>query len=250
MTAPPARFITIPLSHYCERARWALDRVGLPYREEAHAPLFHRIATMRNAGGTVPVLVQGAERFVDSGAILRHANDWGGGDALYPRDQGLRREVDSLEQTFTLELGPHVRRWAYAHLLGETRLIREVWSRAIPPFEARLVPLLVPIARRVVRAGYRISPASAGRSLERIRGLFREVDERLRDGRSALVGDRFGAADLTFASLAAPMLFPPGCRAVLPDLDRVPEVMRSEVFRLRESAAGEFVLRVYREQRG
>ncbi len=196
------------------------------------------------------MLVHGEQRFVDSGAILRHANDWRGDHALYPQEDDLRREVDSLEQTFALELGPHTRRWAYAHLLGETRLIRDVWSRAIPPFEARLVPLLAPIARRIVRAGYRISPASAERSLERIRRLFRDVDERLRDGRSALVGDRFGAADLTFASLAAPMLFPPGCRAVLPELDQVPEAMRSEVLRLRESAAGEFVLRVYREQRG
>ena len=43
----PAILITIPLSHYCEKARWALDRVALPYREEPHAPLLHRLATKR-----------------------------------------------------------------------------------------------------------------------------------------------------------------------------------------------------------
>ncbi len=46
--AAPAILITIPLSHYCEKARWALDRVALPYREEPHAPLLHRLATKRN----------------------------------------------------------------------------------------------------------------------------------------------------------------------------------------------------------
>src|SRR5690606_14752974 len=154
-------------------------------------PLFHRLSTTRSAGKTVPVLVHGEERFIDSDAIVHHADAWQGGDVLYPADAGLRREVDVLARTFSLELGPHVRRWAYAHLLGETRLLREVWSRSIPPLEARIVPLLVPIARRIVEAGYRISPESAERSLDRIRQIFREVDERLRDGRVALVGDRF-----------------------------------------------------------
>ena len=58
-----AILITIPLSHYCEKARWALDRVALPYREEPHAPLFHRLATKRNERGTVPVLVHGGRSF-------------------------------------------------------------------------------------------------------------------------------------------------------------------------------------------
>ena len=42
MTTASAILITIPLSHYCEKARWALDRVALSYREEPHAPRFGR----------------------------------------------------------------------------------------------------------------------------------------------------------------------------------------------------------------
>ena len=30
------RLLTIPISHYCEKARWALERAGLAYREERH----------------------------------------------------------------------------------------------------------------------------------------------------------------------------------------------------------------------
>ena len=26
------RLITIPISHYCEKARWALERAEIPYR--------------------------------------------------------------------------------------------------------------------------------------------------------------------------------------------------------------------------
>src|SRR5258708_38088672 len=51
------RLVTIPISHYCEKARWALERAGLPYREEPHGQGLHRLYARRAGGGsTVPVL--------------------------------------------------------------------------------------------------------------------------------------------------------------------------------------------------
>ena len=243
-----AVLITIPLSHFCEKARWALDRVALPYREEPHAPLLNRLATLRGHGGTVPVLVHGDQRFTDSTDILIHADALRGGDLLYPRDTALRNEVDALEARFDAELGPHTRRWVYAHLLP-TRLIRSLWSRGVPRIEASLVPLAAPLVRYLARTSYRITPESAQRSLERVRVIFREVDLRLSDGRRFLVGGRFSAADLTFASLAAPVLLPPECRAVQPAMEEAPGEMRAEILCLRETAAGRFALGLFSQER-
>jgi len=236
----PAILITIPLSHYCEKARWALDRVALPYREEPHAPLLHRFATKRNDGGTVPVLVHGTSRLTDSTDILVHADAACGGDLLYPRDAALRREVDALEEQFDTELGPHVRRWAYAQLLPQGKLLRSTWSRGVPRLEASLLLVIAPLALRLVSAGYKITPERVQRSLERVRGVFGQVGERLKSGRRFLVGERFTAADITFAALAAPVLFPAEYRAAHPALDAVPAAMREEVLRLRETEAGQF----------
>jgi glutathione S-transferase len=246
----PAILITIPLSHYCEKARWGLDRVALPYREEPHAPLLHRLATRRNDGGTVPVLVHGGNRYIDSSDILRHADEVCGGNLLYPRDAALRREVDEFEELFDMELGPHTRRWAYAYLLPQTKLIRDVWSRGAPRLEASLLPVITPLARRLVRMAYKITPQGAQRSLERVRGVFQQVDERLSRGRRFLAGERFTAADLTFAALAAPVLFPVECRAVYPELEVVPAAMREEALRLRDTDAGRFALRMFSQERG
>jgi glutathione S-transferase len=80
--------------------------------------------------------------------------------------------------------------------------------------------------------------------------VFTDVGEQLSDGRPYLVAGRFTAADLTFASLAAPMLLAPGCRAIQPPLDAVPKAMREEVLRLRGTRAGEFALRLFVEKRG
>src|SRR4029079_8849515 len=58
--AMTTKLITIPFSHYCEKARWALDRVGVPYEELGHLPLFHYVATYpRGRQRTVPLLVDG-----------------------------------------------------------------------------------------------------------------------------------------------------------------------------------------------
>src|ERR1700733_5170535 len=119
-----AILITIPLSHYCEKARWGLDWVALPYVEEPHAPLFSRLVTKGSERGTVPVLVCGSRRLHDSSAILKYADEVGGGDLLYPRDLVLRGEVESLVKWFDSELGPHTRRWAYGTLLRQKKLLR------------------------------------------------------------------------------------------------------------------------------
>src|SRR5207237_3447735 len=151
--------------------------------------------------------------FTDSTDIMVYADSVCGGDRLYPRDPKPRRAVETLEEQFDEVLGPHTRRWAYAELLPDRGLLRKMMSRGVPRTEASLLPVIMPIVIAAIRSGLRITPDSAQRSLQRVHGIFQEVDKRLDDGRHFLVGERFTAADLTFASLAAPVLLPAGCRA-------------------------------------
>jgi len=242
-------FITIPLSHYCEKARWALDRLEVPYLEEPHAPLLHRLATRRHKGGSVPILVHDGHCIADSTAILEYADSMAGGDRLYPREPAMRQEVSALEDHFDAQLGPHVRRWAYLDLLAKPALLRALWSRGVPGLEAFALSMMIPVARRLVRTAYKVTPDGARRSLERVRECFRLVDERLADGRPFLVGGRFTAADLTFAALAAPALLPAECRAVQPAFEALSVGMQEEITGLRSMVAGRFALRLFAQER-
>ena len=111
------------------------------------------------------------------------------------RDPTLRSEVEALEGRFDTELGPHTRRWAYAQVLANAKLVRSFWAQDVPRLEAVVLPVLAPLARRLVAlAAYKVTPESGQRSLERVRGVFRDVDQR--SERRATVSGLAGASPL------------------------------------------------------
>src|SRR5262249_22383914 len=208
MTEPIARFVTIPLSHYCERARWALDLSGISYREEPHVPLFHRLATSRAGGRTVPVLVVGSEAIDDSAAIVRWVNQRVPRAGLFPSSPEERQTVIEYERFIEREIGPHVRRWAYGHLLQQYELLRPCFTRDAPMIERFLAPVTVRLTLPLIRRAYRIDPARAQQSLHRARAALDEIGRRLTPNCQYLVGNQLSAADITLGALTAPLVFP------------------------------------------
>lgn len=145
------RLITIAVSHYCEKVRWALDWLNIPYIEESHVPLFHRFATRKHGGTSVPVLVTETSAFTDSTDILHYLNTIAPeGRHLYPTDPELRREVEQLEELFDRKLGVNIRRWGYFYRLDDVQMMRQMWSKGTPRFEQVGLAIAFPLMRRVV----------------------------------------------------------------------------------------------------
>jgi glutathione S-transferase len=243
--------VTIPISHYCEKARWALDRAGVPYRERAHLQLIHRVAVRRAGGGTTaPVLVCDEGVLGESAEILDYADARApAARRLYPGDAAGTAEVRALERDFDERLGPHGRRWMYHQLHDRRDLAVAYGCTGVPAWERRIFPLAFPLVMRGIDRILKITPASAQRSEGQVRAAFDAVGERLGDGRRYLCGDRFTAADLTFSALAAAVLMPPGYGVPLPQPEELPPAAAAVVRELREHPAGAHALAMFREER-
>lgn len=246
--------VTIAYSHFCEKARWALDRAGLAYHEEAHVPGFHipRVKMLGGRATSVPVLRTPSERFFDSTDILHWVDRKLRDDAkLFPTDEGLRAGVVELEELFDRKLGPAARRFAYAHLLKMAALSTRIFETGGPRLSERLaVRVLSPLLRRLIHKRYRTDDDGAAKSVVVLRALFADASSRLADGRPYLTGERFTAADLTFAALAVPVILPDGMIwEGAPKQDELPAALVGFVEELRESEAGKFVQRMYADER-
>jgi glutathione S-transferase len=92
------RLIAIPISHFCEKARWALEWAGLDYVEERHVQGVHRVVAQRAGGGrTVPVLVAPEGVFAESEEILAHIDRSVPDERkLFPLEPNRRRAVEAL----------------------------------------------------------------------------------------------------------------------------------------------------------
>ena len=189
-----------------------MDRSGVEYREEPHIPLAHMLHTARVGCRSVPVLVTASEVLADSHAIVRWAAAHAAEGRLYPVDRDLCARVVEIERYLDRELGPHVRRWAYNYLLREPRLLMPCFARGVPQVERLIAPLVVRAVRPLIRRSYRVNEESGCASFARTEAALVEVAKWLADGRRYLAGNTFSAADLTFASLAAPLVCAPPVR--------------------------------------
>lgn len=241
--------VTIPISHYCEKARWGLDWSGQSFREEAHLPLFH-VGPVRRAGGrrTVPVLVTPEGTLRQSTDILRWADAKLSADRrLYP-DAG-RADVDRWVEELDAEFGVDTRLWAYAQLLPRKDLVKRYGFAGAPRWQGLLAGASYPVLKRVIGRLLQISPAAVAHAEQRIDRMLDRVDGLLSDGRPYLTGDRFTAADLTFAALGAPLVSPPEYHVPLPEPDVMPGEATERVRAWRSRPSGKHVLRMFRERR-
>jgi glutathione S-transferase len=248
----PHTLITIPFSHFCEKARWALDATGVAYREEGHPPGLHRRAVRRVRGrGSVPVLVVEDGRVLDdSPLIVRFADDAAlPGREILPPEGPLRDEALALERDFDFHLAPHIRRFVYFHVLPRRDLALAQFRRNVPAGEARIVTVFYPLLRLFMKRFMNVTPERSLASRDRTRQVFDQIGQRLADGRPFLLGDRFGLADIAFASLAAPLVVPPEHPKFKVDVETVPAALLAEQQQLSASPAGEFVRRLYRDHR-
>jgi len=201
----------IDVSHFSEKARWALDWKGVEHRRRAPVPGAHMAVALwltRGAQYTFPVLSLDRRNVGDSTAIVAALEERFPEPPLYPADVADRRRALALEDYFDEELGPAIRQFAW-YQLGQDRERFEALMRQTAP--APLVRFAAPAAayaRAYTALRFRAGDAEAA---ERNRATVLAALDRLEaelGEREYLVGESFSVADLTAASLFYPLVRP------------------------------------------
>jgi glutathione S-transferase len=229
----PRLYVLAP-SHYCERARWALQHRGIDFEEVALAPGPHAFKAKKLSGSTKLPLLQTADGVVvGSSAIMSWA--------------GLEGGDPEVEQRVEAELGVQARRMVYAGLLNETpEHAVELLFDGASAGSAFIGRVMWPLTRRVMISGLRTQAKHIPAIERAIADELTWLESRL-DGKHYFVGDTFGRTDMTVASLLTPLVLPPDC--TMYTKVRVPPGLRGLFDRWSSHPVFSYVRRIYSEHR-
>ncbi len=251
---------TVPASHFAEKARWCMDRLGIDYHEQPCSGILGVLF----GGRTVPRLKfkTGLVRssIGHSPEILRFL--WGEyGARLGDKAAFLETTTERLELEKKIDrYGADLQVWIYYHLLLDRELTLHLWGAddpKVPWWQRALLRPLFPLMSLFVRRVFSISDEHYAKAVEHIDQMLGDVDTRLADGRlSILGGDEMNYVDITFAALSGLWLQPDNYGGGKADRSRVarnklPAPMREDIERWIEDypRATSFVARLYEQER-
>jgi glutathione S-transferase len=200
MSHSQRRLVTFRISHYCEKARWALDWHGIGYEEVNWPPGVHLfLAKRRGAKRTcLPILLDGETVIQGSGAII----DWADRQEQDPVRRLTLSNAREIERRADRVIGIHVRRLAYAELLPRfPELVKPALFGKASGLHRLVGNAMWPLSRRAMMRMHGITPKAAAESRSILESELDWLDHTLADNRRYLTGGRFSRADITVASL-------------------------------------------------
>jgi glutathione S-transferase len=264
------RLISIAVSHYVEKARWALDlleaRKDSPvyYTEDLHAPAFSSYFTVpasKNKASQTPMLVRSNDNVMwGSDTILRAlcSGENGSPIDLYPYE--VKEEITTLEDELGRRVGASGRCFAYGVLLDKSKkyygTVIKMATKNCSKVEQKVFEKMFDkgIDKALVNL-MNISDGTLEASENELRKVFAELSDRLEKNGGEYLMDtpnrKFGftAADLTLASLVYFIVRPPEVEPLMLSDDEFPPKLLELFNELAASKAGQHVLKVYKKHR-
>jgi glutathione S-transferase len=212
MTTPVLYIFAI--SHYCEKARWALDYLNIEYRLQHISPITHVkfVRALGVADTSLPVLTAGSLTLQGSSRIIDWAEAQNG-----PGKRSL--EVDNItdissareiEQRLDDVAGVHVRRFYYADaLLNQPQKVRPIFCAKLTWQEQIMLRLAWGRICKYMIHELDLGVEQGRESRRIIETELNWLDGLLADERPFLLGDHFSRVDIAAASLLSPLVLPP-----------------------------------------
>lgn len=243
------RLYQFPISHFCEKSRWALDYKGLPYEVVNLLPGPHILTTKRLAKRScVPILDYEGKIYQDSTTILEFLEATIPSPPLIPEKAGEKKEALEWEEYCDEEVGKHLRRFFYHYLLDEPSLMPKLILEQQPWYGRYLYFFAYPLVKRLMRKSMNIYPEPVKKSEKILDAALKRLDREVTQ-KDYLVGKRFSRADMAAAALLAPLFTPPEHEYPWPDISTLPQPLQELNERWGDSNLSRWVHRMYRDHR-
>ncbi len=237
-----------------EIARWILDLNGIPYKDEVHAPgLYKKVIQKLTDNKGVrnnPVLVMNDGLIYTTNSVVQYCEqNCLSSKKMVPLETTKKKEVLDLYNLFNGEYEEAVTKYVYLQMLPNASFAKAVFTRHVPIGERLNYNFKFGSISADLKTDHNLSGCSADQLLDFIRKTFDKVNTLLADGRKYLTGSSATLADVAFASISSPLILPEECGSVTPKINQVPDAYRLAIDELRATPAGQFVLRIYQEDR-
>lgn len=197
-----------PISHYCEKVRWALSFKQLNHRVKNLLPGLHLLKTKKLASNSsVPILTCDDKIIQGSGEIISWLDEKFPQKTLTPIEPQTREQALEWEEYIDLEIGIHVRRCCYDILLEHEELVIPFFTHNGPWYGKPVIRFMYPKLKLRMRNAMQINDESVKNSKQRLGEAIDRLYNRYQE-REFLAGDQFSRADLTAAALLAPLCMP------------------------------------------
>ncbi len=199
-----------PMSHFNEKARWALDWKGLAHERKNYMPGPHEKPIRALSGqSSTPVLQIGDDVVAGSAAIVATLEDRYPERPLLPEDPELRREALDVQERFDAEVGPAARAALFSVMLNHPGYVAKTFGRPQPLLMRTVYRMVLPFVRGKVVRAYRTDDAAyVAACREETERALDFVAQRAEAGEGHIVGRQFTVADLTCAALLAVVAAP------------------------------------------
>ncbi|MEM7401157.1 MAG: glutathione S-transferase N-terminal domain-containing protein [Pseudomonadota bacterium] len=234
-----------PISHFCEKARWALEYKHLEYKKINLLPGLHIKKARKLSGkGHLPILVSNSKVINESSKILDYLDAAYPNKQLTPEDEKLKNDAKMWEAFADQELGPDVRGLCYNTLLDYPEITIPFFATNGPWYSNLLLNYTFPKMSLKMRELMKLDDENVLLIKKRLTKAIDKLYQHTQQHKY-LVGDQFSRADLAVAALLAPLCKPQKYGLEWPE--EFPEPLRGTIEKFGNKL--DWVDRIYIEHR-